>query len=148
MENFRKTVNNLNRTRVAVGKVWGTKKTSPKGRKGGWRKNACAALLQGQGIERRTSRALGKPQEMHTTVIASTSNPFCVYKQARVIAQSPPATWSWKISQTICDPTPANEALCGKINFELWAKNVKSSQNFLKIKLCLRTNFDINFISS
>ena len=22
----------------------------------------------------------------------------------------------------ICDPTPANEALCGKINFELWAK--------------------------
>ena len=21
-----------------------------------------------------------------------------------------------------CDPTPANEALCGKINFELWAK--------------------------
>ena len=24
-----------------------------------------------------------------------------------------------------CDPTPANEALCGKIDFELWAKNVK-----------------------
>ena len=22
----------------------------------------------------------------------------------------------------ICDPTPANEALSGKINFELWAK--------------------------
>ena len=22
----------------------------------------------------------------------------------------------------ICDPTAANEALCGKINFELWAK--------------------------
>ena len=22
----------------------------------------------------------------------------------------------------ICDPTPANEVLCGKINFELWAK--------------------------
>ena len=22
----------------------------------------------------------------------------------------------------ICDPTPANEALCGKINFELYAK--------------------------
>ena len=22
----------------------------------------------------------------------------------------------------ICDPTPANEALCGKINFELWAE--------------------------
>ena len=22
----------------------------------------------------------------------------------------------------ICDPMPANEALCGKINFELWAK--------------------------
>ena len=22
----------------------------------------------------------------------------------------------------ICDPAPANEALCGKINFELWAE--------------------------
>ena len=32
----------------------------------------------------------------------------------------------------ICDPTPANEALCGKI-----------SQ-----KLCLKTNFDINSMSS
>ena len=25
----------------------------------------------------------------------------------------------------ICDSTPDNEALCGKINFDLWAKNVK-----------------------
>ena len=33
----------------------------------------------------------------------------------------------------ICDPTPANEALCGKINSELWAKmssKVKISQKF------------------
>ena len=32
-----------------------------------------------------------------------------------------------------CDPTPANEALCGKINSELWAKmsnKVKISQKF------------------
>ena len=32
---------------------------------------------------------------------------------------------------SICDPMPANEALCGKINFELWAKmwsKVKISQ--------------------
>ena len=27
-----------------------------------------------------------------------------------------------QIHVRICDPTPANEALCGKINFELWAK--------------------------
>ena len=33
----------------------------------------------------------------------------------------------------MCDPTPANEALCGKINFELWAKmqsKVKISQKW------------------
>ena len=27
-----------------------------------------------------------------------------------------------KATSDICDPTQANEALCGKINFELWAK--------------------------
>ena len=34
-------------------------------------------------------------------------------------------------SAHICDQTPANEALCGKINFEFWAKmqsKVKISQ--------------------
>ena len=32
---------------------------------------------------------------------------------------------------TTCDPTPANEALCGKINFKLWAK-MWSKAKFLK----------------
>ena len=44
----------------------------------------------------------------------------------------PPLTFSTQVSRADktslsdlvknCDPTPANEALCGKINFELWAK--------------------------
>ena len=37
----------------------------------------------------------------------------------------------WIVYEHICDPTPANEALCGKIIFELWAKlsgKVKISQ--------------------
>ena len=53
----------------------------------------------------------------------------------------PIITWSTHISLLcyktekiiICDPTPANEALCGKINSELWAKmssKVKISQKF------------------
>ena len=35
-------------------------------------------------------------------------------------------------SVDICDPTPANEALCGKINVELWAKMYKVRSKFLK----------------
>ena len=43
-----------------------------------------------------------------------------------------------------CDPTPANKALCDKINFWVMSKNVKWSQNFSEIMVCLKTNFDIN----
>ena len=41
--------------------------------------------------------------------------------------QSKCMTWKakWQCLGTLvfvnCDPTPANEALCGKINFEVWA---------------------------
>ena len=48
----------------------------------------------------------------------------------------------------ICDPTPANEALCGKIKFWVMSKNVKVGQNFSKIKVCLEINFDIYSMSS
>ena len=46
----------------------------------------------------------------------------------------------------ICDPTPANKALCGKINLELWAKC--KGKSFSKLKICLKTNFDMNSGSS
>ena len=38
----------------------------------------------------------------------------------------------WHIN--ICDPTPANEALCGKINFELWAKMQSKGKISQKLK--------------
>ena len=53
-----------------------------------------------------------------------------------------------KHGANICDPTPSNEALCDKINFWVMSKNVKYGQNFLKLKVCLKTNFDINSMSS
>ena len=43
-----------------------------------------------------------------------------------------------------CDPMPANEALCGKI--KIWVS--KKGQNFSKIKVCLKINFDINSMNS
>ena len=43
---------------------------------------------------------------------------------------------------------PANEVLCGKINFESCAKMYSNVQNFSKIKVCLKTDFDINSLNS
>ena len=40
---------------------------------------------------------------------------------AVIILSSSSILWP-KTQWLICNPTPANEALCGKINFELWAK--------------------------
>ena len=42
--------------------------------------------------------------------------------------------WTQDFLGPICDPTPANEALCSKIIFELWAKTLSKVKISLKLK--------------
>ena len=57
----------------------------------------------------------------YMNIPARLQNPNHLYLQVICYHQYTKIWPNWALF-SICDPTPANEALCGKINFAFWAK--------------------------
>ena len=84
-----KMINNYSRQKsrsITLTLSWGggegaKKKLSPeRRRKGGWRKKADAACLQGPGLELGTYRVLGEGPQLYATGVVKTSKPFRGYR--------------------------------------------------------------------